>query len=148
MTTPEIAMLSESRRDFAGWKSEPGKPLPLGATMTPQGVNFAVFSRNATSITLLLFKKANPKPIAEILLDAKINRTGDIWHILVVGMDSSIRYGYRADGPFDPKGSGHWFNKENILLDPYARALEGGEIWGGQDGGWRCCIVADDFDWE
>jgi len=148
MTTPEIAMLSESRRDFAGWKSEPGKPLPLGATITSEGINFSVFSRNATSITLLFFKKANPKPIAEIPLDAKINRTGDIWHILVIGMDPSIRYAYRADRPFDPKGSGHWFNKENILLDPYARALEGGEIWGGEDGGWRCCIVADDFDWE
>ncbi len=111
-------------------------------------MNFAVFSRNATSIILLLFKKGNPKPITEIPLDPKINRTGDIWHILVLGIESSLRYGYRADGPFDPTGIGHRFNEENILLDPYALALEGGETWGGRDGGWRCCIVADDFDWE
>ncbi|MCK4389513.1 MAG: glycogen-debranching protein [Desulfobacterales bacterium] len=128
-------------------KCKPGQPLPLGATSIPEGVNFAVFSRNATSITLLLFKKGTPKPIAEILLDPKINRTGDIWHILVVGMDTSVRYGYRADGPFDPMGNGHRFNKEKVLLDPCARALEGGEIWG-QGGGRRCCIVADTYDWE
>lgn len=141
------------------WKSEPGQPLPLGATVTPDGVNFSVFSRNATSITLVLFEKASIKPMAEIRLDPEINRTGDIWHILVLGMDTSLRYGYRTDGPFDPKGKGHWFNKKNILLDPYARALEGGEIWGdhtskgfqaGKDASFqrRCCIVADDFDWE
>lgn len=127
---------------------QPGRPLPLGATIAAKGVNFAVFSRNAKSFSLLLFNRGNPKPLAEIPLDPKINRTGDIWHIFVLGIDLSFRYGYRSDGPFDPKGSGHWFNKENILLDPYALALEGGEIWGGQDGGWRCCIVADDFDWE
>jgi len=140
--------VSDSYKNLEAWKCKPGQPLPLGATIMLEGWNFSVFSRNATSITLLLFKKANPKPIAEIPLDPKINRTGDIWHILVLGMGSSLRYGYRADGPSDRKGSGHWFNKENILLDPYAWALEGGEIWGGEDGGRRCCIVADDFDWE
>jgi len=141
------------------WKSKPGRPLPLGATVTAEGVNFSVFSRNATSITLVLFEKASLKPLAEIPLDPKINRTGDIWHILVLGIESSLRYGYRADGPFDPKVSGHWFNKENVLLDPYARALEGGETWGdhpskgsqaGEDVSFQrcCCIVRDDFDWE
>jgi glycogen operon protein len=127
---------------------QPGEPLPLGATITSTGVNFSVFSQNATSITLVLFEKASLKPLAEISLDPKINRTGDIWHILVLGIDSSLRYGYRADGPFDPEGSGHWFKKESILLDPYARAVEGGETWGGQDGRRLCCIVPDDFDWE
>jgi len=107
------------------WKTKPGRPLPLGATTTPEGVNFSVFSRNATSLTLVLFDKANEEPIAEILLHPEINKTGEIWHILVLGMDRSLRYGYRADGPFDPKGDGHWFKRENILLDPYARALVG-----------------------
>jgi glycogen operon protein len=143
-----MSIISNRYRNLKTWNSKRGKPLPLGATITPDGVNFSVLSRHAESIALLLFDKANPRPIAEIPLDPKINRTGDIWHILILGMDSSLCYGYRADGPFDPKGSGHWFNKENTLLDPYARALEGGEIWGSQDGGRRCCIVADDFDWE
>jgi isoamylase len=99
----------------------------------------------------MLFEKANPEPVAEIPLYPYINRTGDIWHIFVVGMDQSLRYGYRADGPYDPQGKGHWFNREQILLDPYARALEGGEVWGErQDAPFqrRCCIVSDDFDWE
>jgi isoamylase len=127
--------------------------------MKPEGVNFSVFSRHATSLTLVLFEKENIDPVAEIPLDPEINRTGDIWHILVLGMDPSVRYGYRADGPFDPQGEGHWFNKESILLDPYARALEGGETWGGNPGVGtqagkevsfqrRCCIPVDDFDWE
>ncbi len=59
-----------------------------------------------------------------------INRTGDIWHIFVLGMESSLRYAYQADGPFDPEGKGHWFKKEHILLDPYAQPLEGVETWG------------------
>jgi glycogen operon protein len=125
----------------------------------PDGVNFSVFSRHAKFLTLVLFEKENIESVAEIPLDPEINRTGDIWHILVQGMDPSVRYGYRADGPFDPQGEGHWFNKESILLDPYARALEGGETWGdspsvGTQAGKnvsfqrRCCILVDDFDWE
>jgi isoamylase len=144
---------------LARFESQKGKPLPLGATMTPEGVNFAVFSRNATSLSLVLFRKGQREAVAEIALDPNIHRTEDIWHVLVVGVDPSLRYGYRADGPFDPQGQGHWFNKENILLDPYAKALEGGEAWGDppmdvsqgvQDTSFerRCCIVADDFDWE
>ncbi|MGD8512659.1 MAG: glycogen debranching enzyme, partial [Deltaproteobacteria bacterium] len=141
---------------MARFKSQKGKPLPLGATKTPEGVNFAVFSRNATSLSLVLFRKGQREAIAEIALDPNIHRTGDIWHILVVGVDPSLRYGYRADGPFDPQGQGHWFNKENILLDPYAKAVEGGEAWGDppthiaqgeKDTSFErcCCIVADDF---
>jgi len=136
-----------------------GKPLPLGATITPKGVNFAVFSRHATSLSLVLCRKGQREPIAEIALDPKIHRTGDVWHVLVVGVNPSLRYGYRADGPFDPKGQGHWFNEKTILLDPYAKAVEGGEAWGDlsthiaqgeKDTSFerRCCIVADDFDWE
>jgi len=130
------------------WKTKPGQPLPLGPTVSPEGVNFSIFSRNATSLSLVLFEKAGPEPVAEIPLNPDINRTGDIWHIFIVGLDLSLRYGYRADGPYDPAGEGHWFNKENLLLDPYARALEGGEVWGQEMGQPHCCIVADDFDWE
>ncbi|MDY6987591.1 MAG: glycogen debranching protein GlgX [Thermodesulfobacteriota bacterium] len=127
---------------------KPGKPLPLGATVTLEGVNFSVFSRHATSLSLLLFEEAGPTPAAEIVLDPKINRTGDIWHVLVVDMDTSLRYAYRAQGPYDPKGTGHWFKGDSTLLDPYARALEGGEVWGEEVARRRCYVLADDFDWE
>jgi len=112
------------------WKCKKGKPLPLGATVVTKGVNFALFSRHATSVMLVFFEKGSPETVGEIVLDPKVNKTGDIWHILVHDMDTSLRYAYRADGPFDPKGEGHWFKKDRILLDPYARALEGGEVWG------------------
>ncbi|MBE9582105.1 MAG: glycogen debranching enzyme, partial [Proteobacteria bacterium] len=153
-------MFSDNSGNPRQWSRKPGKPLPLGATITPEGINFSVFSRNATSVTLVIFEKARQEPVTEISLDPAINKTGDIWHILVVGIDTSCRYGYRADGPFDPKGKEHWFNKENILLDPYARALQGGETWGRyppsdasqvrEDASFerRCLIPADDFDWE
>jgi glycogen operon protein len=131
------------------FNTAPGKPLPLGATITADGVNFSVFSRHATSIILVLFEKDNPEPLAEIVLDPSTNRTGDIWHIHLAGGDSSVRYSYRAEGPFDTKKKGHWFKKEQLLLDPYANAIEGGEIWGQTpSGNWRSCIVANDFDWE
>ncbi len=129
---------------------KPGKPLPLGATIRSDGINFSVFSRNATSVTLVLFEKDKQEPLTEIALDPKVNKRGDIWHVLVVGAKPSLRYAYRADGPFDPKGKGHMFNNKKILLDPYATALDGGEIWGSMTPFFqrRCCIVADDFDWE
>ena len=151
--------MPDSRDNPKQWKSEPGRPLPLGASITSNGVNFSVFSRNATSITLLLFEKGSSKPVAEIALNPEINRTGDIWHIRLVGVNRPLRYAYRAAGPFDPKGKGHRFKKKHVLLDPYARALEGGEIWGGNVGIQSsarksisferlCVIVEDDFDWE
>jgi len=141
------------------WKTKPGHPLPLGAAVSSEGVNFSVFSRHATALSLVLFEKGNPEPVSEIPLNPDINKTGDIWHILVVGLDPSLRYGYKADGTYDPTGAGHRFNREDLLLDPYARALEGGEVWGGDSATRiagkdhysfrrRCCIVTDDFDWE
>ncbi|MDY6951807.1 MAG: glycogen debranching protein GlgX [Thermodesulfobacteriota bacterium] len=127
---------------------KPGRPLPLGATITTEGVNFSVFSRHATALSLFLFEKKDPAPVAEIHLDPKINRTGDIWHVLVVAMDTLLCYAYRAKGPYDPPGEGHWYSEDNLLLDPYARALEGGEVWGKEVAGRRCYVMADGFDWE
>ncbi|HIJ78581.1 MAG: glycogen debranching protein GlgX [Desulfobulbaceae bacterium] len=141
------------------FKTEEGLPLPLGPTTKPEGVNFALFSRNATEVSLLFFATAQEKPVAEIKLDPKINRTGDIWHILVCDLDPALRYGYCLDGPFDPMGAGHYFSKKNILIDPYAKALTGGTNWGvpyHRQGltdpistfQRRCCIVENHFDWE
>lgn len=129
------------------FKMTPGKPLPLGATVTATGINFSVFSRHATAITLVIFKPGTPDPLVEIAMDPQRNRTGDLWHIHLAGADVSCRYGYKADGLFEPD-KGHRFQGNKVLLDPYARAIEGGEVWGQEAASsWRCCIVADDFDW-
>lgn len=136
-----------------------GVPLPLGATITPDGVNFSIFSRHAHTVSLLLFKPGTGPKYEEIVLDPDINRTGDVWHVLVCDLDKSLRYGYRMDGPFSPEDTGHFFQKNVIVLDPYAKALTGGTHWGD----WytrkgrksaesnflrRCCIVDEHFDWE
>jgi isoamylase len=138
---------------------ESGFPLPFGATITPYGVNFSVFSRYAEHVSLLLFQPGTGPKYAEIKLNPEVNRTGDVWHILVCDMDTSLRYGYRMLGPCEPERSGHFFQKDVILLDPYAKALTGGTQWGE----WytrpgrktaeskflrRGCIVDDHFDWE
>jgi isoamylase len=121
--------------------------LPLGASITAHGVNFSVFSRHAASVVLVLFDKAVAQSVVELSLDPRVNRTGDIWHVLVIGAHPSLQYGYRVDGPVD-KARGHWFQKDRLLIDPYARAVEGNGVWGqASDPDWRCGIVTDDFDW-
>ncbi len=133
-----------------------GHCRPFGATPTPEGINFAVFSRHAQQVELVLFKEGREKPVAEIPLDPNYNRTGDVWHILVQGLPFDILYGYRVHGPSAPK-SGHRFEPKAILLDPYALAISGGQRWGAPDIPHgvnhgrltrRCRIVADEFDWE
>jgi isoamylase len=139
--------------------TSPGTPLPLGAWRRPQGINFALFSRHAQAVSLLLFQSGMGPKLAEIALDGEVNRTGDIWHVLVHDLDPAIRYGFRVAGPYDPHGSGHFFRPDRILLDPYARALTGGTEWGKSyfrqdplhpDALFlrRCCIGDDVFDWE
>jgi len=136
----------------SGLVSEPGQCRPFGATVTAQGVNFAVFSRHAQSLSLVLFEEGQDDPFAEIPLDAQRNRTGDVWHVFVHGLKPGILYGYRVNGPFMPR-EGHRFNPRAILIDPYARALSGSYPWGVRH---ECRgrparlgkVVVDDFDWE
>lgn len=148
----------------------PGQPLPFGATVLNNGVNFAVFSRNATSVTLLLFEKAEDNiPIAELVLDTVQNKTGDVWHIRVEGIKEGVFYLYRVDGPYEPE-KGHRYNRYKVLLDPFAKALTGSFIWDlsksrGYD--WnspdkdlsfseyddimnmpKSVVISDDFDWQ
>src|SRR5512139_1981570 len=109
--------------------TRPGKPMPLGATLREQGVQFAIFSRHASAITLQLFASSKDRlPVAEIALDPRVNKTGDIWHIFVEGLCAGQLYGYRADGPYRPR-DGMLFNKHKLLLDPYARAVTGNFNW-------------------
>src|SRR4030081_790369 len=77
-----------------------GHCRPFGAMPHPGGVNFALFSRHASAVFLLLFKEGQEEPVAEIPLDPTLNRTGDVWHVFVCGLEPDILYGYRVEGPF------------------------------------------------
>ncbi|WP_188899622.1 hypothetical protein [Caldovatus sediminis] len=102
---------------------EPGEPLPLGLSETRDGFNLAVFSRNATRLTLLLFEGARGAAAAEIPLDPVRHRTGDLRHARLVGLPRGTAYALRADGPFAPQ-AGHRFDPRRVLLDPYPAAVE------------------------
>ncbi len=103
--------------------ASPGKCHPLGSTVTPDGVNFAIFSRSATAMELLFFQSADaPTPNRVIPLDPRFNRTCDYWHAFVPDVSPGQIYAYRADGPFAPD-QGHRFDKSKVLLDPYGRGV-------------------------
>jgi isoamylase len=92
-------------------------------------VNFSVFSRNGTAVSLLLFREAEDgTPMAEITLDPRKNRTGDLWHVYIHGLAPGTLYLYKVDGPYLPE-LGHRFNAHKALIDPYAKALSGDFIW-------------------
>ena len=101
----------------------PGQSFPLGATVYPDGVNFSIYSKNATGIDLLLFNEVSgPKPSNIISLDPGTNRTYHYWHIFLSGLKHGQLYGYRVRGPFEPE-RGLRFDADKVLLDPYARCL-------------------------
>ncbi len=100
-----------------------GRPHPLGATPNARGVNFSLFSESATSVELLIFKDAQAEAPCEVIrLDPKSNKTFHFWHILVHGLKPGAFYGYRVGGP-NASEQGHRFDKEKVLLDPYARGI-------------------------
>ena len=100
-----------------------GASAPLGATVLPGGVNFSVFSKDATSLELLLFDDENAaQPARVIPLDADKHRTHHYWHVFVAGLRPGQVYAYRAHGAFDPE-RGRRFNAEKVLLDPYGLAV-------------------------
>ncbi|HPG52513.1 MAG TPA: glycogen debranching enzyme, partial [Spirochaetota bacterium] len=104
-------------------KTSPGYPLPLGASYTRDGIQFSIFSRHASAVTLLLFESDRAdSAFSGIRLDPAVNRTGDIWHILVEGLPERQIYAYKIDGPYAPE-AGHRYNKNKLLLDPHARAI-------------------------
>jgi isoamylase len=138
------------------FKTSRGCCRPFGATARDEGVNFAVFSRHASAVSLVLYREGREEPVAEITLDPALHKTGDVWHVFVHDLTPDYLYGYRVHGPNAPK-SGHRFNSTVVLLDPYARALSGNARWGhpdvphGQSHGRlsrRSRIVVDAFDWE
>jgi isoamylase len=98
----------------------PGKPYPLGATPTALGTNFALYSENASAVHVCLFDDAG-KQIDCVELK---EQTAFVWHGLLRGIQRGQRYGYRVDGPWEPE-KGLRFNKNKLLVDPYAKAISG-----------------------
>lgn len=121
MVTTEFVNRATSNSDI--YQLKPGRTHPLGATPDRQGVNLAIFSEHALSVTLLLFKKHDDlNPIKIIELDPKINKTFHIWHIYVEGLKPGNAYAYRIGGSPDLHESGYRFNKNKVLVDPYANS--------------------------
>jgi glycogen operon protein len=132
-------------------KTSSGNPLLLGATKGANGVNgvnFAIFGQNCRNLTLLLFKDDRAKPLFEVNFDPKLNRHGDIWHIMVEGDLSGYHYAYKMY-PENHKQSDAGDGKDDgiLAMDPYCRYLSGGEVWG-QSHNWLGAITNDNFDWQ
>ena len=109
------------------WEKVEGAPWPLGATWieSQRGFNFALYSRHARSVTLLLYAENDlVKPVHEYAFDPILNKTGLIWHCLVPEerLSGAAFYGYRVDGPFAPS-KGHRFDVRKVLLDPFAHSV-------------------------
>ena len=103
----------------------PGSPWPLGATWDGEGVNFAIFSRNATRVELCLFESTDGTESDRFALP---EYTNEVWHGRIDGIGPGQLYGYRVHGPYDPR-AGHRFNPHKLLLDPYARLYAGELKW-------------------
>jgi glycogen operon protein len=106
-------------------KLEDGKAYPLGATWDGLGVNFAVFSANATRMELCLFEASGRREIARFDLPSY---TDEVFHGYLPHASPGLVYGYRAHGPYDP-AHGHRFNPHKLLLDPYAQQICGTLRW-------------------
>src|SRR4051812_7088072 len=101
----------------------PGRPFPLGATWQGDGTNFALFSEHATRVDLCLFDAEGNETRVELT-----ERTALHWHCFLPDVGPGQRYGYRVHGNWDP-GQGHRFNAAKLLIDPYAKAIEGAIDW-------------------
>jgi len=100
-----------------------GKSFPLGATCRPDGVNFSLYSKNASSVELLLFDGADDShPARTIALDHAVQRTYYYWHVFVPGLKAGQIYGYRVGGPYEPD-KGFRFDHTKVLLDPYGKGV-------------------------
>jgi len=107
-------------------RPRPGVPYPLGATWDGEGVNFALFSENATAVELCLF--GGPQGNDEQARIAIAEQSDQVWHIYLPGIRPGQRYGYRVHGPYDP-ANGHRFNPYKLLLDPYAKTIDRALQW-------------------
>lgn len=133
------------------FKIRPGFFRMYGACVASNGVSFTINSHGATRCTLLLFKPQAPKPYARIPFPDSY-RIGDTYSMLVFDIKpDEFEYAFSFDGPYEP-AKGLLFNEENVLLDPYSRAVTGQRKWGekpegGKDFEYRARVVKSSFDW-
>jgi glycogen operon protein len=143
-------LLSIVKGDF---RVRRGHPLPYGAAARRGGVNFSVFSRHATAVTLILFNSGEPEPVLELPLDPRYNKTGDVWHAFIEGIDPGIEYGFRTECEPNPAPALLRFDRRKILIDPYSKSVAGLEGWGevaakkGRLERLRSRVVDEEFDW-
>jgi glycogen operon protein len=142
-----------------------GEPYPLGATLTDEGVNFALYAENAMAVELCLFD--SPEPTATELRIPVTDQTDQTWHVLLPETGAGQLYGYRVHGVYEP-ARGLRFNPSKLVLDPYAQALAGQVTWAAEtfgytfghpegdlvidhrDNAWclpKCVVVNPNFDW-
>ena len=130
-----------------------GRVQPFGASFTGGGgINFSIFSKDATACELLLYNYGAKEPFAVIPFPEEF-RIGDVYAMTVYGLNPELlEYGFRMDGPFDPD-KGYRFDRTTVLLDPYAKLVSGRNVWG-REPDWsnpfqhRGCVVLEDYDWE
>ena len=114
-----------------------GKPMGFGAVLTESGVNFSIYSRDATKVSLVLFESEyDQKPGRVVEFDPHANRTGDVWHIFIEGLREGALYLYKVDGPYIPP-KGLRFNSNKYLFDPYAKAFTSGSVFRSYNKQWK-----------
>jgi isoamylase len=123
----------------------PGKTYPRGPTWDRKGVNFSLFSENATAVELLLFDKPDAAEPSAVLPFRE--RTAETWHGYVPGIGPGQLYGYRVHGPYEPS-KGHRFNPNKLLIDPYAKAITGDVTWDDAVFGYRIGDKAEDLSFD
>lgn len=130
----------------------------MGATPMRSGVNFAIYSKRATTVRLVLFYPGDAESLLELPLDPNRNRTGNVWHIFLQGIDPRVEYAYSLDRKPNLRPHFNRFYPDEVMLDPYAKAVTGGEVWRGDEKRlakiWptprprRSLVVDDLFEWE
>ena len=129
-----------------------GRVFPFGASITDNGVNFSIFSKEAKGCTLCLFHHGEKTAFAEIPFPEEF-RIGNVYAMMVFGINiDTTEYGYRFDGEYAPE-KGLYFNKDRYLLDPYAKSVSGRTVWGREPDPddpfpHRGQIIREDYDWE
>lgn len=169
MKTPELPLHEYLAQDGEHAAVRRGVPLPMGAHESKGGVNFSIFSRHASRVRLEFYDRPeDAAPARTIDLDPARNRTGDVWHAWIADVPAGQLYGYRMDGPYEPR-DGLRFNFNKLLLDPFATAVSRVANWDfdaarGYDasaaqtdlvastvdnagGTPKCVFTRDDFDW-
>jgi glycogen operon protein len=121
-----------------------GLPFPLGASWDGAGVNFALFSANATKVELCLFDESGQRELERIELP---EYTDEVWHVYVPDLTPGSVYGYRVHGPYEPE-AGHRFNPNKLLLDPYAKAHVGSLKWDPAVFGYTIGAQGDDLTFD